>query len=152
MDFGAGTGTDTVAFLERGIKVIPCEYSNESAGFLRWRAARRGYDVEIIDPGDVASVDVAIDAVWAMDVIEHLPDPATTLAPLLRRARLFIHDSEYTGTSSGRHPFHFQHDLEKLGLAWEGLGFHPDAAWSKATGLHVLVRQDPQHNTIEEEP
>lgn len=137
LDFGAGVGTDALELASSGMSVVACDINRSCRAFLEWRAKRRDLRIAVIEA--VSAPPEPFDALWVMDVIEHLPDPVATLSPLLNACRVFIFDTECSGESGGRHPFHYSHDLLRLQRHWRDLGFAPCPRCEEESGLHVLV-------------
>src|SRR5204863_3478357 len=64
------------------------DFDNPSTGYLRWRLKRRGLAAPVHDlDGEVPG---GFDAVYAFDVIEHVPEPFALLGEMERRARLVV--------------------------------------------------------------
>lgn len=125
-DFGCGIGNDGLLLIEKGFNVIFCDFDNPSTKFLRWRLKKRGLSAIFIAPPEVAHAG-SFDTLWAMDVLEHLPEPHITLSPFLEIARVFIHDTEHAGESQGRHPFHMNHSLKYLRELFERFSYQRDS-------------------------
>jgi SAM-dependent methyltransferase len=140
LDLGAGVGTDALRFSRMGFETFACEYNNESSRFMAWRATQHALPIRIISPDDPALARVRVDLVWAMDVIEHLPDPASVLSRVLPNTNLFVYDTEHSGTSGGRQPFHYQHRFEDIAQIAEGHGLRPVPQWWDKYRLRVFVR------------
>ncbi len=88
LDFGCGIGSDGLALLEAGYRVEFADFANPSTEYLRWRLRRRGLDADIHDLDDV--VPGGFDAVYAFDVIEHVPNPFAFLEEMEGRGRLVL--------------------------------------------------------------
>lgn len=86
LDMGCGIGSDGLLLLEAGYEVAFADFANPSVEFLRWRLEHRGQKAEIYDLDDRALPD-GFDAVYAFDVIEHVPEPVAFLRELERLAR-----------------------------------------------------------------
>jgi SAM-dependent methyltransferase len=140
LDLGAGVGTDSLRFAASGIETHACEFDNAASRFLLWRAARRHLAIRIHRPGDDDVERLQVDLLWAMDVIEHLPDPERVLSPLLKNVRLFIYDTEHAGRSGGRQPFHYEHTFEAIAAIASGAGLSPARRWSASARLRVFER------------
>jgi hypothetical protein len=142
LDFGAGVGTDALQFAAGGLRTAVVELNELAAAFLMWRAQRRGIALRRLPIGGDKPREV-FELLWAVDVIEHLWNPLDTLQPYLSASRLLIYDSEHKGQSSGRQPFHFNHDEDALDRAWMELGLEVDLAGSQTADMRVFVR--PPH-------
>ena len=110
------------------------EINSLSNKFLKWRVKARKLEIKM--HSIISTIDQDYDLLWAMDVIEHLADPIVTLKPLLGKCRLFIYDTEYSGKSGGRHPFHFQHREKELHDAWKDLGFEKVNAYDNSLKIY----------------
>ncbi|EKD64437.1 MAG: glycosyl transferase family protein [uncultured bacterium] len=121
VDFGAGVGTDTFEFAAYDYQVIAFEINRYCNQFLKWKNKKLNAGVVILN--DDSRFNEDFDLLWSMDVIEHLKDPVSTLKPFLKRCKMFIYDTEFSGVSGGRHPFHFQHNENELCDEWLNLGF-----------------------------
>jgi ubiquinone/menaquinone biosynthesis C-methylase UbiE len=88
LDFGCGIGADGLMLLEAGFNVEFADFNNPSIEYLRWRLARRGLDAPIHDLD--SEVPDGFDAVYAFDVIEHVPDPFAFLGEMEARGRLIV--------------------------------------------------------------
>ena len=139
LDFGSGVGTDALDFAELEFIVETYEINILCNGFFEWRKKRRNLDIVI--HSELSSISKEFDLLWSMDVIEHLQEPVAMLSPLLQKCRIFVYDTEFSGSSGGRHPFHFQHDEEELKKAWEELGFTQVEDRKTAKDFKVFVRQ-----------
>jgi HAD superfamily hydrolase (TIGR01450 family) len=141
VDFGAGVGNDALKLAALGYHVIAVDFDNMSSRFLRYRAdVRKLANFEFIDIDSADLSTIKPDALWAMDVIEHLINPVQMLAPVLQTARLLIYDSEHTGTSCGKQNFHFQHPEPQLTHAWKSMGY---TSVSGHGDLHIYAK--PRH-------
>lgn len=121
-DFGCGVGTDGLYFANQGYEVYFVDVNIHLLEFVAFRLEKRGLRAWVGTPDDLLNTRYQWDAVWSMDVIEHLPDPAGTLRPFIDRGHAFIHDTEHSGPSGGRHPFHFDHSSQALSIQLASLG------------------------------
>lgn len=121
-DFGCGVGTDGLMFAENGYDVFFVDVNVHLLKFVRFRLHQRGLHAWVGTPDELLETAHKWDMVWSMDVIEHLPDPVATLRPFLERGRGFIYDTEHSGPSGGRHPFHFDHSPQALAVQLASLG------------------------------
>jgi len=135
-DYGCGIGNDGLELLERGYEVVFCDFDNPSTRFLRWRIERRGLTATFIPPNEAENLK-SFETLWAVDVIEHLPDPYGSLAPFLRGARTFVTGTEHDTKSHGRQPFHIQHPEARLVEFYRSIGFIES---SKARELIIWQR------------
>lgn len=127
LDFGCGIGNDGLKLLAAGYEVVFHDYRNLSTEFLAWRLKQRDYTAEIVYVGENARLP-SYDTVWAMDVLEHLPQPEAALASYLNGCCTLLYATEYDGQSGGRQPFHFQHSDDDLGNFLRRMGFHKDTS------------------------
>lgn len=121
-DFGCGIGNDGLKLLEKGYDVIFCDFDNPSTKFLRWRLKKRGISAKYIEPYDLDHIR-GFDTLWAMDVIEHLPNPYKTLDPFLAEAKIYIHATDGDSKSYGRQPFHIRHPQKYLRALYHLYGY-----------------------------
>jgi SAM-dependent methyltransferase len=89
LDYGCGIGSDGIRLLEQGYRVTFLDFDNPSTRYLRWRLERRGLDARVLDL-DRDEPPRDLDAAFAFDVAEHVPDPFELLARLERSARLVM--------------------------------------------------------------
>jgi SAM-dependent methyltransferase len=88
LDYGCGIGSDGLLLLEAGYRVEFADFENPSVAYLRWRLERRGLDAPVHDVD--RGIPEGFDAVYAFDVLEHVPSPPSTLARLERCAELVV--------------------------------------------------------------
>lgn len=86
LDYGCGIGSDGLMLLEAGYRVEFADFVNPSTAYLRWRLGRRSIEAPVHDLD--AEVPGGFDAVFAFDVIEHVPNPYAFLREMERRATL----------------------------------------------------------------
>lgn len=148
LEIGSGAGLFAKAFARAGWSVIGVEVNPAGAGFAR---EQLGLDVRSLYAEDLDVPPGSQDVVAMMDVIEHVPDPAATVATALRFLRpggiLLLQTpnlnalSRYAlGTpwavlSPAEHLYYFTEDtltrlLTKTGyrsveFSWEFAGFGP---------------------------
>lgn len=133
-DFGCGVGTDGLRFSEAGYKVTSIDLNRRCRAFLGRRLSVRGLPAEVHQRPPAGR---SYDALWLMDVVEHLPDPTATLAPLLDVVRLVFCETDSDTPAHGRHPFHFQHPPGMLDALFADHGLLPADSIS---GLRLWVR------------
>ncbi|MEX0896396.1 MAG: methyltransferase domain-containing protein [Patescibacteria group bacterium] len=122
IDFGCGVGTDGIRFEKLGLDVAYVDYDCPSIDFLKWRIQKNNLK------GVIYNVETDFeypshDLFWAIDVLEHLPDPIKIIEQIPQSTRLFVHRSMFNDTAFGRHPCHFNFDEGKLHKALEQEGF-----------------------------
>ncbi len=88
LDYGCGIGSDGLLLLEAGYRVEFADFANPSTEYLRWRLEQRGlaapvHDLDHVVPG-------GFNAAYALDVIEHVPEPFAFLQEMETRARLVM--------------------------------------------------------------
>ena len=119
LDFGAGVGNDTLKLARLVERVEAIEINEKCRDFLIHRT-REMPEVVVLEGSDAVRKG---ELLWAMDVVEHLPTPIETLSGLLESFDYFVFDCEQDQPSSGRHPFHFQHDQGKIDEDLNRIGF-----------------------------
>jgi len=122
IDFGCGVGTDGLWLLENNFEVNFVDFHCPSIEFLRWRMKKRRLKAEI---SDIQTLDKLPDKdmFWAIDVLEHVPDPLSIVSKLSENTKLFVHRSQFNNTSSGRHPCHISFNEIRLSRALKKRGF-----------------------------
>lgn len=80
LEIGCATGSFLMRLREEGWDATGVELAEAPAG----EAARRGFDVHIGTLESAAFADASFDAVFAWQVVEHLPDPKQTLREIHR--------------------------------------------------------------------
>lgn len=79
LDFGSGVGSNAILFARHGLKVTLADISPTLLAFARWRLQRRGLHAEFIDLNHQLLPPNRFAYVTAVDVLEHLCDPAAEL-------------------------------------------------------------------------
>ena len=69
LEIGAGTGQDSVYFLERGFAVIAIDLTPEMVRLCR----EKGVDAFVMDFYDLSPLGKTFDCVWAMNTLLHVP-------------------------------------------------------------------------------
>jgi 2-polyprenyl-3-methyl-5-hydroxy-6-metoxy-1,4-benzoquinol methylase len=124
VDFGCGVGNDGLFLIANGYKTYFIDFDCPSIKFLKWRAKKRNLEVEVYNIESLKVLPDA-DAVFAIDVLEHMVDPLDVIMKLSSSTKLFAHRSEFNQTHGGRHPFHLKFNEGILNNALVAQGFHP---------------------------
>ncbi len=82
LDFGAGVGSGALLFAKHGFDISLADISESLLTFSKNRLDARGIHADYIDLKDSPLPDAAYDFIAAMDVFEHIADPAPTVARL----------------------------------------------------------------------
>ncbi|HEX4803076.1 MAG TPA: class I SAM-dependent methyltransferase, partial [Myxococcaceae bacterium] len=82
LDFGAGIGSGGILFARHGFQVTLADISSPLLRFSEWRFRRRGLPAQFIDLKSHPVPRSAFDIITAMDVFEHLFDPASAAEEL----------------------------------------------------------------------
>ena len=140
LDFGSGIGSLGVLFARHGLDVTLAEINPTLSGYARWRFDRRGLSGHFLDVGSEALPEAAFDFVSAIDVLEHLPDPRSTLRLLAATLRpggtLFVRLPLEADPSRPMHLWHNPHALLRhIGEA--GLWLE------RANGPSMVLRRGP---------
>jgi 2-polyprenyl-3-methyl-5-hydroxy-6-metoxy-1,4-benzoquinol methylase len=88
LDFGSGVGSNAILFAQHGFQVTLADISRPMLNFARWRMERRGLTADYIDLNEQALPVDQYDFITAMDVCEHLDDPAQELQRLSRALKI----------------------------------------------------------------
>lgn len=84
LDFGSGVGANALLAARYGFRVTLADISRTMLDFARWRLQRRGLSAQLIDLQQDELPAAQFDFITAMDVMEHLADPAAELRRLSR--------------------------------------------------------------------
>ncbi len=122
LDFGCGIGNDGLQLISKGYEIFFYDICTANICYLCWRLEHRKLNAVILDSYHQLR-GLEIDTLWAMDVIEHLPDPYTTLSSWLKYVRVIVFDSFHTGQSAGRQPFHYHHESKSINKFLKTEGF-----------------------------
>jgi 2-polyprenyl-3-methyl-5-hydroxy-6-metoxy-1,4-benzoquinol methylase len=143
LDFGAGVGAGGILFARHGFEVTLADISSDLLGFSKWRLHLRTLNAEYLDLKAQGFPREAFDFVTAMDVFEHLFDPAGAAEELGRAmkpgAYLF---ARLQADANEDRPLHIVKDFRPVFQCLEELGFkevwRDDWVW----GHHVFQKQE----------
>lgn len=82
LDFGAGVGSGGILFARHGLEVTLADISSPMLDFSQWRFHLRDLSGHFVDLKTGSLPHAAYDMLAAMDVFEHLVDPAKTVEEL----------------------------------------------------------------------
>jgi 2-polyprenyl-3-methyl-5-hydroxy-6-metoxy-1,4-benzoquinol methylase len=82
LDLGSGVGANGLLFARLGMRVTLADISSTMLDFARWRFQRRGIAATFIDLNEQELPPGRFDFATAVDVFEHLSDPASVLRQL----------------------------------------------------------------------
>lgn len=122
IDFGSGVGTDSITFAKLGLKVYSVDFDCPTAQYMNWVLHKRGFKNIFINTEKVEKFPEA-DLFWAIDVLEHVPDPLKIIEQISDQTKVFAHISQFNEKHGGRHPFHIDFELKKLHRALRKKGF-----------------------------
>jgi SAM-dependent methyltransferase len=87
LDYGSGIGNDALVFLEAGFEATLADISDYLLAFAAWRCRRRGFHVRTVDLKRAELPPQSFDVMACFDVLEHIPDPTSTVRKLHRSLR-----------------------------------------------------------------
>ncbi len=124
LDFGAGVGSGSLLFARHGFAVGLADISSPLLDFSRWRFQLRGLPANFVDLKNSALPSQSFDIVTAMDVFEHLADPAEAIEALAAALRpggfLF---GRFGDEPNEERPLHVVEDFEASFARLPALGF-----------------------------
>ncbi|MBI3330388.1 MAG: class I SAM-dependent methyltransferase [Nitrospinae bacterium] len=119
LDFGAGVGSGGILFARHGLQVALADISSPLLRFSQWRLGMRGLSAQYLDLKASSLPSHAFDLVTAMDVFEHLLDPAGVVEELWKalKPRGFLF-ARISAESDEERP---QHIVQDFGPTFERL-------------------------------
>jgi 2-polyprenyl-3-methyl-5-hydroxy-6-metoxy-1,4-benzoquinol methylase len=151
LDFGGGVGSHAIALAALDLTVTLADVSEEMLRFAGWRAELRGRPVRLLHV-DRESLDEGYDFVAAIDVLEHLPGPAATLAWLGDRLRmggwLFLSMPGGPSADVPQHISFWGRQLVVEGGLREVMRFGPDCLLFEKTGPVRARGAPPQFDPL----
>lgn len=113
MDYGSGTGSDTLALRRLGFQVIPCDYASPTTRFFRWRAGNLGQHIDVLEPQELHLAPKP-DALWIIDTLDHLPDIDTSLGQILNDVDVVVCENLTSDRAHGKQGFHHRRNLQEI--------------------------------------
>lgn len=125
LDFGAGVGSGAILFARHGFEVALADISAPMLRFSEWRFRRRRLSAQFMDLKERALPKQAFDLITAMDVFEHLFDPAAVAERLWESLKPggFLFARFGTEETEEDQPQHIVHDFEPTFQRMRELGF-----------------------------
>ena len=124
LDFGAGVGSGAILFARHGFDVALADISSTLLEFSAWRLRDRGVAARLIDLKVDSLPRNAFDVITAMDVFEHLAEPAEAVdrlaAALAPGGHLF---GRFSAEVDAQRPQHIVLDFEPTLRRLSALGF-----------------------------
>jgi SAM-dependent methyltransferase len=124
LDFGSGVGSGALLFDEHGFAVTLADISGVMLDFCGHRFAARRRSASFLDLKSVGLPPSAFDFITAMDVFEHLVDPAGTLVTLDRclrpGGRIY---GRFAADEDEDRPQHIVHDFRPVLDRFAELGY-----------------------------
>jgi ubiquinone/menaquinone biosynthesis C-methylase UbiE len=124
LDFGSGVGSGALLFKSHGFDVSLADISNAMLAFSQYRFARRARHGTFVDLKQTNLPEQAFDFVTAMDVFEHLIEPAATVDALDRCLRPggYIY-GRFASETDPERPQHIVNDFGPVFERFAELGF-----------------------------
>jgi SAM-dependent methyltransferase len=123
LDFGSGVGSGAILFARHGLTVAVADISSPLLDCCRWRLAQRGLTATFFDLKTTRLPRQRFDMITAMDVFEHLVDPAGAAEMLWEALRpggfLF---GRFGAQPDAQHPMHIANDPEPALARLRALG------------------------------
>lgn len=134
LDFGSGVGSGALLFESHGFEVTLADISSVMLAFCRQRFATRGRPASFLDLKSATLPAGRFDFITAMDVFEHLVDPAGTIDALDQALAPggFIY-GRFAADEDDDRPQHIVQDFSPVLERFNELGydevFHDDWLW-----------------------
>jgi 2-polyprenyl-3-methyl-5-hydroxy-6-metoxy-1,4-benzoquinol methylase len=145
LDFGSGVGANGILFAKHGFDVTVADVSRTMLDFARWRLERRGLAAQFLYLREQALPSSRYDLVSAVDVMEHVVNPARELKRLGRATKSggALVFNCLTGIDPDK-PMHIIHSSYDLYRGVRAAGFRAtqtiDALTLREFGLEVYKR------------
>jgi 2-polyprenyl-3-methyl-5-hydroxy-6-metoxy-1,4-benzoquinol methylase len=124
LDFGAGVGAGGILFARHGLQATLADISSALLRFSAWRLGIRELSAQYIDLKFSGLPSQAFDIVTAMDVFEHLSDPAEAVEQLWKALKPggFLY-ARISAEPDEDRPQHIVQDFEPTFERMRALGF-----------------------------
>ena len=124
LDFGAGVGAGGLLFARHGLQTTLADISSPLLHFSAWRLGLRKLPAQYIDLKRSHLPSQGFDIITAMDVFEHLSDPAETVEKLWNALKPggFLY-ARISAEEDENRPQHIVHDFEPTFERMRALGF-----------------------------
>ena len=125
LDFGSGVGVSAVLFQKQCETMALADVSSTLLDFCRWRLGRRGIRADFIDLKTASLPKARFDIVTAMDVFEHLEDPAKAIDDLDAALKPggYIFGRFAADPEDDDRPQHIVHDFQPVFARFAALGY-----------------------------
>lgn len=138
IDYGCGVGSDSLFLMKNNIKTFMVDFNCPSTDFLKWRIEKQG-----LKGGSFLNVENLMslpdgDLFWAIDVLEHVPNPVEIVNKLSDKTKVFVHHSQFNNKAGGRHPCHLYFEEQNLNNALIERGF-VNIPWNN---MSVWIKKD----------
>jgi mycofactocin glycosyltransferase len=124
LDFGSGVGSGALLFRSYGFDVTLADISSLMLSFCKYRFGERGREASFVDLKEASLSETAFDFVTAMDVFEHLVDPAKTVDSLHRCLKPggYVY-GRFAAEEDQNRPQHIVRDFRPVFARFAQLGF-----------------------------
>jgi 2-polyprenyl-3-methyl-5-hydroxy-6-metoxy-1,4-benzoquinol methylase len=129
LDFGSGVGVSGVLFADQCETIALADVSSTLLNFCKWRLERRAIPAMFLDLKSVGLPKASFDLVTAMDVFEHLEDPAKAISDLDAALKPggYIFGRFAADPEDDDRPQHIVHDFQQVFDRLAALGYRE--AW-----------------------
>jgi len=129
-DLGAGTGFVTAGLLQRGLRVVCVDHSEEMAKILKEKFGNQDFDVRTGEYDSLPIDDASVDYVFANMYLHHVDDPSKAIHEMARilrpGGRLVI-----TDVDEHNHDFLLKEHHDR----WPGFRREDVTRWFESAGL-----------------
>ena len=147
LDYGCGTGSDTLPLHHNGFNISGCDYNSPSTAFLSWRC---GGTIPVVEPGCLSTINPP-DTLWIIDTLDHLADIESSLGAILSTVDLVITEDLTASQGHGRQRLHHRRPFSELTTVFARHGLTASAppptnsimTWTRADSA------DPAHSSAD---